>query len=105
MTCGIIWAEEVIFYVIVIIKFSFESQLQDGRHMEIIFRFDLLHISAGVSVILTGILFKWINNSNDDDNDINSSSSRTTTTITTNKVRNYYSKLQRLNHRILGMDK
>ena len=85
--CDIVWAEEVIFSVILIIRFNFEFQLQDGRHLENIFRFDLFH--TGASVILTGILFKWINNSNGDDNDITSSSSRTTTTITTTKVRNY----------------
>ena len=85
--CDIFWAEEVIFSVILIIRFNFEFQLQDGRHLENIFRFDLFHIPTGASVILTGILSKWINNRNDDDNDIYNSSSRTTTTIT--KVRNY----------------
>ena len=86
MACGIFWNKEVIFNVILIIRFRFEFQLQDDRHPENIFRFDLFR--AGASVILTGILFKWINNSNGDDNDITSSSSRTTT-ITTTKVLNY----------------
>ena len=70
MAYGIFWAEEVIFNVILIIKFSFEFQLQDGHHMENIFRSDLIHIPAGASMILMGFLIKWINNSNDDDNDI-----------------------------------
>ena len=87
MACGIFWTKEVIFNVILIIRFRFEFQLQDDRHLENIFRFNLFH--AGASVILTGILFKWINNSNGDDNDITSSSSRTTTTITITKVLNY----------------
>ena len=105
MACGIFWAEEVNLNVILIIRFSFEFQLQDGGHLENIFRFHLFHLPAGASVILTGILFKWIYNSNDDYNDITSSSSGTTTTITTTKFRNYLSKLQRLHHWILGMDK
>ena len=82
MAFGIFWTGEVIFNVILIIKFRFEFQLQDDRHLENIFRFDFFH--AGASVILTGILFKWINNSNGDDNDITS-----TTTITTTKFRNW----------------
>ena len=87
MAFGIFWTKEVIFNVILIIRFRFEFQLQDDRHLEIIFRFDLFHARA--SVILTGILFKWINTGNGDDNDFTSSSSRTTTIITTTKVRNY----------------
>ena len=88
MAYGIFWAEKVIFNDILIIKFSFEFQLQDGHHLENIFRYDFIHIPAGASVILTWFSIKWINNSNDDDNDITFGSSWATTTITTTKVRN-----------------
>ena len=71
------------------IRFSFEFKRQDGRHLENICRFDLCQIIVGASLILTGILFKWINDSNYDDNDITSSSSNVNITITTPKVWNY----------------
>ena len=47
---GIFWTEEVIFNVILIIRFRFEFQLQDDRHLENIFRFDLFHAGAVVSI-------------------------------------------------------
>ena len=104
MAYGMSWVEEVFFNVILIAKFSFELQLQDGCHLENICGFDLFPIIIGASLIFTEILFKWINDSNDDDNDITYSRGSTTTTITIAKFWNYSSKLQRLHHWILGMD-
>ena len=84
---GVFGAEVVIHNVILMIRFSFELQLQDGRHLENICRFDLWYIVIGASLILTRISFKWINKSNDDDTV--SSSDSTITIIATTKVWKY----------------
>ena len=100
-----IWGEKVICNVILVIRNSFNLQIQDGRKLHNFCRFDLFYIIIEASLILPRISFQSNDNSNENDNDTitSSSSSSTTTTSVWNIITNLFLNFHGCS--VLGMNK